>query len=103
MHYKYSSWQLLELQLEMESVGWLSIGQLIIFLTVLQAHKTSSTGIPRCLFSDLSSEYTSEGRIRQQGGTSTATFKFRATKYYNSVPIEVRTGSMAAAKLKLKK
>ena len=90
-------------------VGWLSVRQLIFYHTVLQAHKTRSTGMPQYLFSDLYSEYSrmtrnaSEGRIRQQGGASTATFKYRATKYYNSVPIEVRTGSIAAVKVKLKR
>ena len=38
-------------------VGWMSVRQLIFFHTVMQAHKTLTTGVPRPLFLPLSSEH----------------------------------------------
>ena len=92
----------------LDKVGWLSVRQLIFYHTVLQAHKTLSVGLPRPLFHELSGEYprntrsATAGHIRQIG-RSKDTFKYRAAQFYNRVPTEVRVGSVATVKLKLKK
>ena len=38
-----------------------------------------------------------------EGYKSTRTFKYRASVFYNSVPVEVKTGSLASVKRKLRK
>ena len=39
----------------------------------------------------------------EEGYKSTRTFKYRASVFYNSVPIEVKTGNLASVKRKLRK
>ena len=103
----FGSWRWSKRQL-LSKVGWLSVKQLIFYHTVLQAHKTLVTGLPRPLFHDLSRDYpritrnASAGLIRQQSWSSRKTFRYRATKFYNSVPPDVRTGSITTVKVKLK-
>ena len=94
----------------LKRVGWLSVRQLVFFHTVLQAHKTMSTGLPKPLFAEFSADnpYTtrsvSRGNIRLRDDyRSTSTFKYRAMAMYNSVPVQVRTGTHSTVKLKLKK
>ena len=91
-------------------MGWLSVRQLVFFHTVLQAHKTMSTGLPKPLFAEFSADnpYTtrsvSRGNIRLRDDyRSTSTFKYRAMAMYNSVPVQVRTGTHTTVKQKLKK
>ena len=90
-------------------VGWMSVRQLVYFHTVLQAHKTITTGLPRPLHASLCTEHpyrtrnATNGNIRlAENISSTSTFKYRAMVNYNSVPGEVKRGSMAAVKKKLK-
>ena len=92
------------------TVGWLSVKQLIFYHTVLQAHKTLSSGLPRPLFYNLSTEYprltrsATAGQIRQTtNNSSSATFSYRAMINYNSVPVDIRSGSTNSVKCKLKK
>ena len=94
----------------MKRVGWLSVRQLIFFHTVLQAHKTLTSGAPAPLFAALTTDQhyrtrsVSRGNIKlQEGYKSTNTFKYRAQVFYNSVPVEVKIGSLATVKGKLKK
>ena len=74
----------------------------------LQAQKTISTGYPLSIYHSLSVEFPREtrsatsGQIRQID-RCTASFAYRATQYYNSVPCEVRSGSLSSVKSKLKK
>ena len=89
--------------------GWMSVRQLVEFHTALQAHKTLTTGLPRPLYSSLSSEYpyrtrsAANGLIRHgQDLNSTCSFKYRAMVSYNAVPREVKVGSMSSVKRKLK-
>ena len=91
-------------------VGWLSVKQLVYYHTVLQVCKTLKSGVPRALYLALSDEYprntrnAARGQIRNsETFTSTATFKYRAMQWYNSVPADVRTGSISTVKKKLKK
>ena len=39
----------------------------------------------------------------EEGYKSTRTFKYRASIFYNSVPVEVKTGNLASVKRKLRK
>ena len=93
----------------LKKVGWLSVKQLVFFHTVMQAHKTISTGVPKALHQSLSNSYpyrtrrAATGLIRNGDGlSSTSSFKYRAMQYYNSVPSSIRTGSIASVKRKLK-
>ena len=52
----YQSWRWSRSRL-LRRVGWMSIRQLIEFHTVLQAHKTLNTGLPRPLHASLNREY----------------------------------------------
>ena len=83
--------------------------QLVKFHTVLQAHKTISTGLPRPLHASLTSAYpyrtrsAANGHIRLgENNVSSKTFKYRPMVSYNSVPNEVKTGSWQTVKSKLK-
>ena len=93
----------------LKKVGWLSVKQLVFFHTVMQAHKTISTGVPKALHQSLSNSYpyrtrrAATGLIRNGDGlSSTSSFKYRAMQYYNSVPSSIRTGSIISVKRKLK-
>ena len=93
----------------LDKVGWLSVRQLIFYHTVLQAHKTIKTGVPKALHHSLSSDYpyrtrsAASGQIRQDDPFSAkSSFTFRAIKSYNSVPASVRVGSTETVKHKLK-
>ena len=89
-------------------LGWMSVRQLIEFHTVLQAHKTLTTGLPQPLHAALSTDYpyrtrnATSGRIRLGENASTNTFKYRAMVSYNAVPQEVMVGTMGSVKKKLK-
>ena len=94
----------------LNTVGWLSVKQLIVYHTVLQTHKTLKTGNPRPLYQSLSTNYpymtrmAAMGRIRHDFNFSThKTFKYRAMQCYNSVPRSILSGSTPAVKAKLKK
>ena len=94
----------------LEKVGWLSVRQLIVYHTVLQAQKTITSCVPRPLHSALSTNHpyrtrqASAGQIRfgEDFKAGAASFKYRAMVWYNSVPASVRTGSAATVKKKLK-
>ena len=94
----------------LRKVGWLSVRQLVFFHTVLQAHKTLITGVPKLLHHDLTLTYprvtrcATGGQLRQGSGfVSKGTFKYRAIQNFNMVPADVKTGSTATVKTKLKK
>ena len=92
----------------LRAVGWLSIRQLVVYHTVLQAHKTLSTGRPSLLYDSLTSQYpyqtrgATSGQIRLHENISTKSFKYRAMVSYNSVPVDVRQGALPTVKKKLK-
>ena len=94
----------------LDKVGWLSIRQLVFYHSVLQAKKTLSTGVPVPLYNSLSTAYprpirsATSGQIRQNPEfTSQSTFRYRAMVFYNSVPSDVRSGSLVSVKRKLKR
>ena len=89
-------------------VGWMSVRQLIEFHTVLQAHKTLKSGLPRPLHASLCTEYpyrtrgATSGLIRLGNNVSTESFRFRAMNSYNRVPAKVKEGSIPTVKKNLK-
>ena len=94
----------------LDKVGWLSIRQLVFYHSVLQAKKTLSTGVPVPLYNSLCTAYprpirsATSGQIRQNPEfSSQSTFRYRAMVSYNSVPSDVRSGSLVSVKRKLKR
>ena len=99
----------------LDRLGWLSIMQLIYYHTVIQAHKTIQTGKPSAIHQSISTQHPyrtrsdASGLIRfgeQFRGDSSlvsSSFKHRAVHCYNAVPVNVRTGSLATVKYKLRK
>ena len=86
----------------LKRVGWMSVRQLIFFHTVLQAHKTLTTGVPRPLWAALSADHPYRTRNATRGNirlgdedSSKKTFKYRAMMFYNRVPDTVKTGSLS--------
>ena len=105
----FVSWRWSRRQL-LAKVGWLSVKQLIFYQDVLQIHKTLSSGVPKCLYNELTAPFPRETRSASSGDirlnnrcANRATFKYRAIQSYNSVPVELRTGTVAAVKTRLKK
>ena len=92
----------------LKQVNWLSVRQLIFYHTVLQTHKTLSTGRPRPLYNRISNNFpyltrgAATGQIRENEDFNHRSFKYRARKSFNKVPVEVRTGSVQTVKKKLK-
>ena len=92
----------------LNQVGWLSVRQLIFYHTVIQTHKTMVTKKPKALYQSLSTNYpyitrgATTGLIRENLDFQTKSFKYRARKFYNMVPGEVRKGSIVTVKRKLK-
>ena len=92
----------------------MSIRQLIFFHTTLQAHKSIMTGKPASIHQSISVEHpyrtrnAARGQIRfgeEFRGNSelvNASFKHRAVHCYNTVPLSVRTGTLATVKNKLR-
>ena len=93
----------------LEKVSWLSVKQLIFYHTVLQIQKTRLSGVPKDLYQAVSCSYPRDtrsaagGQIRQHRTFSSSTFKYNAIQTYNSVPEDVRTGTTATVKHKLRK
>jgi hypothetical protein len=93
----------------LDKMGWLSVRQLVFYHTVLQAHKTLKTGVPKPLHQSLTGTYPRNtrgaaiGQIRHDDNfVSQSTFKYRAMQSYNIVPVSVRVGTTATVKRKLK-
>ena len=92
----------------LRKVGWMSVRQLIEFHTVLQAHKTLTTELPRPLHASLCTEHpyrtrgAASGNIRLEANSSTNTFRYRAMVSYNAVPGKVKKGSVGTVKKNLK-
>ena len=94
----------------LKRVGWLSVRQLIFYHTVIQAWKTLSYGIPSPLYDVLYSvhPYNTRGavsghiRVSQSFSGEQMSFKGRARKFFNEVPMDIRTGTLPTVKRKLK-
>ena len=92
----------------LQKVGWMSVRQLVEYHTILQAHKTMTTGLPRPLHASLTLTHpyrtrsVTSGDIRVRDDTSTSTFRYRAMMSYNKVPGDIKVGSIQTVKGKLK-
>ena len=86
----------------------MSVRQLIEFHTVLQAHKTLKSGLPRPLHASLYSNYpystrnATSGNLRLGASIHPNTFQYGAIQSYNAVPTDVKKGSIATVKKHLK-
>ena len=99
----------------LKKVGWLSVNQLVFYNTVLQAHKTITTGKPECINDLIRTEHPYSTRsatanqirfgesFRHGSNIASSSFKQRAVKSYNSVPLSIRSGSLVTVKRKLRK
>ena len=92
----------------LRKIRWLSVRQLIEFYTVMQVHKTLTTGKPRPLYHAFTVSYpyftrgAASGHIRLPHNTSLKSFRYRAMVSYNRVPQKVFKGSVATVKKNLK-
>ena len=85
----------------LDRLGWLSIRQLIHYNTVLQAHKTITTGKPAPLYNSISTQHPYPTRnatfghirfgetFRGESSLSNASFRNRAVHWFNAVPVSV--------------
>jgi hypothetical protein len=99
----------------LDKLSWMSIRQLIYYHTVLQAHKTITSGQPAAIHLSISTEHpystrsSANGQIRfgeafrGESELVSASFKHRAVHWHNSVPASIRTGTLATVKNKLRK
>ena len=95
-------------------VGWLSIRQLVHFHTVLQAIKIISAGKPAITHETISTQHPCRTRnaanarirfgetFRAESSLLGTSFKYRAVKWYNQVPVQVFRGSQATVRCKLR-
>ena len=95
-------------------VGWLSIRQLVHFHTVLQAYKIIAGGKPAIIQETISTQHpyltrnaTNERirfgeRFRAESILLGTSFKYRAVKWYNQVPVSVYQGTQQTVKNKLR-
>ena len=98
----------------LHTCGWLSIKQQEFYSTCLLAHKISYTRLPHNLYSAIVKPHTYNTRAAAQSqirygaeyrGDSELTrssFKYRAQKYYNAIPADMKRQSLATFKVKLK-
>ena len=96
-------------------VKCLSVRQLIFFHTVLQAFKTTQSGLPSSLRESISTDHPLNTRnaagglirfgetFRGESNLINLSFRYRAAQMFNKVPVCVRTGSLLSVKKKLKK
>ena len=93
----------------LRKVSWLSVRQLIEYHTVLQAHKSITSGKPALLCESLSVRFAYQTRSAtnrninlNSGQLSTGSFKHRAMQTYNRIPCDLRIGTLQTVKQKIK-
>ena len=94
---------------------WLSVKQQEFYSTSLLAHKISISNRPQNIKGEIFQSYSVNTRAAAQGnirygenfrGDSELTrssFKYRAMKYYNSLPVDMKKKKLPAFKVSLKK
>ena len=99
----------------LKTCGWLSVNQQEFYATSLLAHKISITNQPQNLSKEIIQPHSVNTRAADQGnirygdhfrGESEQTrssFKYRAMKYYNSLPGHMKKQKIATFKVNLKK
>ena len=98
----------------LQKCGWLSVKQQEFYSTCLLAHKISTTSLPRNLHAAIVQPYTVHTRAAARGeirygdnyrgetDSTRSSFKYRALRYYNAIPGDIKGQSLAAFKAKLK-
>ena len=99
----------------MESCGWLSIKQLVVYQTIIMIHKTLQNNSPGYMYNRLNMEHSYRTRQGTSGGVrqdetfrSTSSlprgsFRFRGSHDYNLIPASIRAiNCISTFKLKLK-
>ena len=98
----------------LNTCGWLSVKQQEFYSTCLLTHKISTTSLPRNLHAAIiqphlhNTRAAAQGQIRYgaeyAGGTemTRSSFKYRAQKYHNTIPRDIKCQSIATFKVKLK-
>ena len=100
----------------METCGWLSVKQLVVYQSAIMIHKTILSRKPFYMHSRLSMEYSYGTRqqasgcirldqtFRYRGDLPRNSFRVRGANSYNSIPADIRASlTMATFKSKLKK
>ena len=93
-------------ELLLRQMGWLSVNQLIFYHSVLLVYKVKMTQRPRYLFNMFSWSYQYNTRQAESGlikhlgklklDISKNSFKWRAAKDYNQLPVEIRASPTIA-------
>ena len=99
----------------MDSCGWLSVKQLVVYQSVIMIHKTMKTESPSYIHSRLNNPYTyrtrqnTSGSIRldetfnSQGSLPPKSFRYRGAHDYNLIPANIRAiSNLTTFKVKLK-
>ena len=94
-------------RLLLKQCGWLSVKQLVVYHSTMLMFKVMMTESPRYLFSMFSSKYhcdTRHARSKQvkptRGSTldlSEESFRWRAAKIYNELPVSLRQSTSAGS------
>ena len=100
----------------LDTCGWLSVKQLVMYQTTIMVHKTFQTSKPLYLHSRLSNEHSYRTRqqtsgcirmdhsFRYKGDIPRNSFRCRGANSYNSIPAEIRASlTMVTFKSKLRK
>ena len=86
----------------LQTCGWLSVKQQEFYSTCLLAHKISMTSLPRNLHAAIVQPYTVNTRAAARGeirygnnyrgetDTTRSSFKYRAQRYYNAIPRDIK-------------
>ena len=99
----------------MDSCGWLSVKQLVVYQTVIMIHKSMKTESPSYIYSRLSNPDTfrtrqsTSGSIRQdetfnsKSSHPRTSFRYRVAHDYNLIPANIRAiSNLTSFKVKLK-
>ena len=85
----------------LKQCGWMSVHQMVIYHSVVLVQKIIKTSSPKFLFSMFSAKYTYNTKQAQKGlikhtrdidlGITEDSFRWRASKDYNGLPMEIRS------------
>ena len=90
----------------LKQCGWLSVKQLVVYHSSILVYKVMKAESPQYLFSMFSTEYTCDTRQARSGQVkptrrsnldlSEESFRWRAAKYYNNLPADLRQAVSAS-------
>ena len=98
----------------LQQCGWLSVHQLVVYHSVIMVYKVMQTESPRYLFSMFSTKYNCDTRHARRAllrptrncelDLSEESFRWRAAKDFNALPLSVRkSSSLKTFKIDVKK